>query len=277
IEEEYKISLSDIDNMYLSNNLMLDTKKGVIEIPLSKVKKHILPSCRTCIDYTSELADISVGSAYPLKDWSVIIIRTKAGEDFFNNAVLKGIINVRNIEQEPEVFEHVIISALKRRNEGLVEASKLEQKHSFVPVRLLRETDSLANIRVEDIMTKDLVTVPSDMSVSELLKLMANKIYIGYPVIDGNGELSGIVTIEEAAKVDKEARWKTKVERIERKNIDVCFPGETALDVIRKMSKQETGRVIVLDPDNPKKLLGIVTKRDLMHAMVKQASENIPC
>jgi predicted transcriptional regulator len=103
---------------------------------------------------------------------------------------------------------------------------------------------------------------------------MATKNYIGYPVINQYQELVGVVTIEEASKVDKGARCKTQVGRIARPNVDICYPGETALDAFRKMSKIETGRVLILDPADPKKILGIVTKGDLMHALLKQASEN---
>ena len=274
IEKEYKIKQSEIKKIYIADNLFVETSKGKIGIPIAKAKEHILPGCRTCIDYTSEVADISVGSAYPLKDWSVVIIRTKAGEEFFNRALEDGVINIRNIEQEPEVFERVIVTALKKRNAGLIQASKLEKTHSFVPVRLIREIDSLADVKVEDVMTKGVRTVPSNMSVSELLTIMAKETYIGYPVLSEKNELVGIVTIEEAAMVDKDSRWKTQVGSIARQNLEVAYPGETALDVIRKMSKQETGRIIVLDPKDPEKILGIVTKRDLMHLLIKQASDS---
>ncbi len=273
IEREYKIPSSEIEKMYLSRELMVETKRGVIGIPMSEVKNNILPSCKTCIDYTSEVSDISVGSAYPLKDWSVVIIRTKTGEDYFNFLVEKGVINAKDIQLEPEVFEHVIIAALQKRTTGLKEGNKLEKSHSFVPMRFIRETEALAIVKVEDIMTKEISAVPSDMTVSKLLEFMATKTHTGYPVIDENGELCGVVTIEEASTVDKSSRWNTTVASIARKNIDVCYPGETALDAFRKMSKLETGRIIVLDTENPKKMLGIISKRDLMHALVKQASE----
>jgi coenzyme F420 hydrogenase subunit beta len=276
IEREYKIPASEIEKMYLSRELMVETKKGIIGVPMSEVKNNILPSCKTCIDYTSEVADISVGSAFPLKDWSVVIIRTKRGEDYFNAAVQKGIINTRDIQQELEVFEHVIMAALQKRTASLIEDSKLEKSHSFVPVRFIRETESLATVKVEDIMTKEIATVPSNMTVSNLLKIMATQTHTGYPVIEENGELSGIVTIEEASTVAKSSRWNTLVGSIARKNVDVCYPGETALDAFRKMSNLETGRIIVLDRDNPKKMLGIISKRDLTHALVKQASETNP-
>ena len=74
-------------------------------------------------------------------------------------------INVRNIEQEPDVFERIIVAALKKRNTRLIEANKLEKTHSFVPIRLLRETDYLADVKVKEIMTKEIITVSSEMSV----------------------------------------------------------------------------------------------------------------
>lgn len=276
IKQKYGLPAEDITKMHLSHDLTLYTKQGgAIQLPLSEARELTQLGCKTCIDYTSEVADISVGSAYPLKEWSTVILRTKAGEDFFNAAVQSGALNTREIEKEPEVFERVIIAALQKRASALIRASKLEETHGFVPIRLLRETDALAHVKVEDIMSKEVVTVPDTMPVSELLSMMATKTYIGYPVINKYNELTGVVTVEEASKVDKASRWKTTVGSIARPNIDVCYPGETALDAFRKMSQIETGRVLILDPADPKRLLGIVTKRDIMHALVKQASVNV--
>lgn len=68
IKTKYCIEPSEIKHLRLSSNLVVTTAKGEIRIPMSEVSDHILPSCRKCTDFTSELADISVGSAYPLKD-----------------------------------------------------------------------------------------------------------------------------------------------------------------------------------------------------------------
>ncbi len=275
VEEKYGIASDEIEKMYLTHDVTLHTKRGEIGVPQIEAKKYNPLGCKTCIDYTAEVADISIGSAYPLKEWSIVIIRTKAGEKLFDAAVAAKVINARNIEKEPDVFEHVIIAALQKRTEGLIKTSKLEKTHDFVPVRLLRETESLADVKVEEIMSTEVLTVPSTMTVNDLLMIMATKTYIGYPVIDENGELLGVVTMEEVTNVEKADRWNTTVGSIARLNLDVCYPGETALDALKKMSRQETGRVLVLDPANPKKLLGIVTKRDLMHVLVKQASESV--
>lgn len=271
ITEKYNVKPSEIKLMRLSRKFVIQTEKETIKIPLSEVEEHILPSCRTCTDFTAELADISVGGAYPLKDWSTVIIRTKAGEDFFYDAVENGIISTWVIEQEPEVMERVMIASMNKRNTALEEAKKLEEVYGYLPVRMLRESEGLAKIKVEDIMTRDIATVEEDVSVGQFLELVAKNHHVGYPVVNKKGEPVGVATLEEAAKVAENRRKITPVREITKQQIVPSYPGETALDVFRKMEKHEVGRIIVLDPANPKVMLGIITKTDLMHILTNNA------
>jgi coenzyme F420 hydrogenase subunit beta len=270
IEDNYHIKPSEIKHLRLSTKFIVQTEKEVIKIPVSEIENIIMPSCRTCTDFTAELADISVGSAYPLEEWSTVIIRTKAGEDFFYDAVENGIINTWVIEQEPEVYERVARAAIQKRTAALQEAKKMEEKYGYLPVLMLRESDSLAKVKAEDIMTKDVKTVGGDITVSQLLNTMAKQHHIGYPVIGSDGAALGFVTLEDASQIDKDKRETTLVSQILRKNPVAVHPTETALDVLRKMSKFETGRVLVVDPADPKKMLGIVTKSDLMHTLIEE-------
>jgi coenzyme F420 hydrogenase subunit beta len=272
IEDNYHIKPSEIKYLRLSSKFVVQTEKDVIRIPISEIENIIMPSCRTCTDFTAELADISIGSAYPLEEWSTVIIRTKAGEEFFYDAVENGVINTWVIEQEPEVYERVVRAALKKRTAALQEAKKCEEKFGYLPVLMLRETDdALAHVKVEDIMTKNVKTVRENITISELLDLMAKQHHIGYPVVNDNGEPIGVVTLEEAAQIDKEKRDKTLVSQILRRKPVAVHPGDTALDAFKKMSEFETGRVLVMDPADSKKLLGMVTKNDLMHTLIEQS------
>ncbi len=274
ITKTYNIKPSEIKHMRLSSKFVVQTENNVIRIPMSEIEEHILPSCRTCTDFTSELSDISVGSAYPLSDWSTVIIRTKAGEDFFYDAVENGVINTWVMEEEPNVLERVIVSAMQKRRAALKEAKKIEETHGYLPVLMLRESDELARIKVKDIMTANVKTVTEDISVSEFLEIVAKYHHITYPVVNKNGEPVGIATLEEAAKIAQASRKDTPVSKTMRSNIVSAYPEETALDVFKKMEKHEVGRVLVLDPENPKKMLGMVTKTDLMHIMTNSASKN---
>jgi signal-transduction protein with cAMP-binding, CBS, and nucleotidyltransferase domain len=37
------------------------------------------------------------------------------------------------------------------------------------------------------------------------------------------------------------------------------------LDAYKKMIGKEIGRILIVDPANPKKLMGIITRTDIMH------------
>jgi CBS domain-containing protein len=270
ITKTYNIQPSEIKQMRLSSKFVVQTANDTIRIPISEIEDRIMPSCRTCTDFTNELADISIGSAYPLDEWSTVIIRTKAGEDFFYGAVENGIINTWVIEQEPKVYERVVRAAVQKRGAALKEAKKMEETYGYLPVLMLRETDALAHVKVEDVMTRKVKTVPQNMTVSQLLDLMAKQQHIAYPVVNDNGEPVGMITLEEAAVIDKERRDKTLVGQIIRRKPVIVHPGETALDAFKKMSGYETGRVLVIDPANPEQIMGMITKTDLMHTMIKQ-------
>ncbi len=269
LKEKYKIELSDIKQLRLSSELVIQTTKGELRLPLAEVSSEILPSCQKCTDFTNELADISIGSAYPLKDWSTVIIRTKAAEDFFYKAVENHVINTWVIEEEPEVIEEVMIAAMEKRKSGLKKAKEMEENTGYLSV-LLRETSALSSIKIADIMTKNVKTVPETMTVHEFLSLVARCHHIGYPLTNKNDDLVGWITLEEASKVDKDKRNEISVGQIARRNLVSAFPDETALDAFKRMSENSMGRLVVFDRINPKKIVGVITKTDLMYALTRQ-------
>ncbi len=270
IEDNYHVKPSEIKHIRLSNKFVVETDKEKIRIPVSEIEMSIMPSCRTCTDFTAELADISIGSAYPLEEWSTVIIRTKVGEEFFYKAVENGIINTWVIQQEPEVYERVIRAAVQKRTSALKEAKKMEEKFGFLPVLMLRETDIPANVKIADIMSKDVKTVRTTTTVEDLLNLMAKQRHIGYPVESEAGKLVGIITLEEASEVSREQRSMTTVGQILKRKPVSVHPKDSALDAFKKMSEFVTGRVLVVDPADPNKLVGIVTKADLMHTLIQE-------
>ncbi len=269
LKEKYNIELSDIKQLRLTSELVIQTSKSELRLPLSEVSNEILPSCRKCTDFTSELADISIGSAYPLKDWSTVIIRTKDAEDFFYKAVENRVINTWVIEEEPDVIEGVMLAAMEKRKSGLKKAKEIEESTGHLSV-LLRETSALASIKIADIMTKNVKTIPETMTVSEFLRLIARYHHIGYPLVNKNGDLVGWVTLEEASRVDKDKRSETSVGQIARRKLVSAFPDETALDAFKRMSENAMGRVVIFDRADPKKVVGVLTKTDLMYALTRQ-------
>jgi len=272
---EHNIAANEIQNVDLAADEYLVTKDSrVIRIPLSEVESHIMNRCRTCTDFTSELADLSIGGARPLEDWSVVIIRTRRGEEFFSKAVEKGIIITKEIKTEPEAFAHLIQLSSHKRTSALKEIEAMRKAGLSVPSGaelstrpMAAETSVLEELKVEDIMTKKVVTLPPTMTVNELLDEIAEHHHIGYPMIDESEQIVGIVTLQDAVKVAKEKRDDVTISEIATKSLIVAFPSDSIAEAFERMSRHDIGRILVVDAKNKRSLLGILTRSDVMHAL----------
>lgn len=52
----------------------------------------------------------------------------------------------------------------------------------------------ISNIKVKDLMTKDLITVPPDYTIGETAELLLDKKISGVPVVKKSGEITGVIT-----------------------------------------------------------------------------------
>ena len=274
---EHNIAANEIQNVDLTaNEYVVTTENRVVQIPLSEAKLHIMNRCRTCTYFTSQLADISVGGAGPLKDWSIVIIRTKEGEDLFNRAVKEGIIKTKKIETEPESLAHVLQLATYKRDAALQEIEAMRKAGLPVPTgtELLyktraTETSMLDELKVREIMTRRVITVPQTMTVAELLDKIAKHHHIGFPVTDELNKIVGIVTLQDAMKVVEEKRNHISVGEIATKSLITVFPDNAASEAFQKMSEHNVGRLLVVDEKDTSLLQGILTRSDIMQALRK--------
>ncbi len=128
-------------------------------------------------------------------------------------------------------------------------------------------SDILSSLRVKDAMTKNVITIEPSATIDDLEKLINKTGHLGFPVVNEKGELVGIVTYEDVMKVRPEERHAKKVEDIETRKLIVAYPNETLDAVLRKIVIHDISRLPVVDPNDPKKLLGIITRYDIAKAI----------
>ncbi len=92
------IAPSEIRKMNIKGKMMITTNAGVTAIPLADVKQYVRKSCGVCDDFSSELADISVGGL-GLDGWTFTIIRSEKGEELFSSAEKAGAIVTKPLEE----------------------------------------------------------------------------------------------------------------------------------------------------------------------------------
>lgn len=123
-------------------------------------------------------------------------------------------------------------------------------------------SDALGEMRVRDIMTRDLKTVEPDITVQEVIdKWFSVFKHQGYPVTE-NGELVGIITLEDVRDVESDKRSSVTVKDIMKKRDElvVTHPDEKASDALMKIATRDVGRLPVMENGS---LVGILTRSDI--------------
>jgi len=120
-------------------------------------------------------------------------------------------------------------------------------------------------MRIEKLMVKDVVTVPSDALVHESVKLM-NKNRIGCLVVVDNDEVTGILTerdiLERLVEKGKNPK-ETEVSEIMTKHIIFGDPDMELVDATRLMFENRVKKLPIKDGGQ---LVGLVTLTDIARA-----------
>jgi Zn-dependent protease/CBS domain-containing protein len=131
----------------------------------------------------------------------------------------------------------------------------------------IRLTHDLAAKRVRDLMTPDPITVRADMTAGEVLDGYVLRHHCSsFPIVDGSGRLTGLVTLSRLRSVASARRFTTPVSEIAWPvaDIAVAAPDELVLDVLRREVPGGDGRVVVCVDGV---LVGILSPSDISRAL----------
>ena len=116
IRGEKGVDLRDVKKMNIKGKMLVTTSSGVIEIPLAEIKRFHQESCGGCGDFSSELADVSVGGL-GLDGWTLTVIRTEKGEELFSGAEQEGFLRSKPLDAEAKACSLLVrMSEKKRKN-----------------------------------------------------------------------------------------------------------------------------------------------------------------
>ncbi len=136
-----------------------------------------------------------------------------------------------------------------------------------ITVRHGRAIDVMQGITVEQAMHRSPRTVYADMPLPELGKAFAREHVHGFPVLNARGELVGIVALRDYEQATtREDFMRLKVRDIMTRNLVVAYPDETLWDVMRKFGIHDVSRLPVVDRNNPRRLIGLIRRRDIIRA-----------
>jgi len=123
-------------------------------------------------------------------------------------------------------------------------------------------------IKVGDVMKTDVLTVSPRTHMSVLRVILKDKRISGTPVID-KGELVGIISVEDFIKWLAAREQDCPIGEKMTKRVRTLYDDEPLTHAISKFEQHGFGRFAVIDRKD-KKLLGIITKGDIIEGLLKK-------
>ena len=143
--KEYDVDMSDVLECRVEKGYVwfFLTEDRVVKIPLNKAKKCVRKNCTVCMDFTSELSDVSVGSVGSPEGWSTVIVRTNKGLKLIEAAENDGYIQTKSMgDSGLKIMERL---AKEKKSESKAEIKKRENVGRPVLYRREMEEEEFKN------------------------------------------------------------------------------------------------------------------------------------
>jgi CIC family chloride channel protein len=136
-----------------------------------------------------------------------------------------------------------------------------------VNIKNLRRQDILETILVSEAMSVNVIEVKQDQIIREVGLMIKKTRHRGFPVIDNEGRLQGIVTHKDINRALAMDMGDHKVSEIMSTDLVCCSPNENLRYALEKLGSRNIGRAPVTDPKNPNFILGIITRKNIISAI----------
>jgi CIC family chloride channel protein len=164
--------------------------------------------------------------------------------------------------------------------------SRAISRESIYTIKLLRRGvdleqeelgDVLRTTAVKEVMTRDFPTLPATMPIPKLIKIFQKTGHHGFPVLDDIGNLVGVLNETDIARHLDAISSENKLTAgdIVTRNPFVAYP-EQNLDRLLDAIEETESRIPVVSRENPRHLLGVVGRHELISAYRKRARRRLP-
>jgi CIC family chloride channel protein len=123
-------------------------------------------------------------------------------------------------------------------------------------------------ILVGEAMTpaKGLTTLRPNTSLTELAQLFQDTSHHGFIVLDDNNELYGVVALSDLEHAMASGNTTATVGDICTRQVVTAYTDETLEDALQQLGAKDVGRIPVVDRHQPRRLLGVVRRNDIVSA-----------
>jgi IMP dehydrogenase len=111
--------------------------------------------------------------------------------------------------------------------------------------------------RAEAVIIRDVITVSPDMTVEDLLRMMETHNIKGFPVVEGEGKLQGIVTWRDVRLADN----KLKIKDVMTEEVVTGTEDTEIEEAMKVLHEHRIEKLPIVDKDN--RVQGLITMKDI--------------
>ncbi|MCZ7536820.1 MAG: site-2 protease family protein [Acidimicrobiia bacterium] len=131
----------------------------------------------------------------------------------------------------------------------------------------VRIAHDLTGVRAGDVMTPEPVVAPATLTVAELLDdFVLQQRCSAFPLVEPDGEVSGLVTLTRLKSLSADARRTMAVRDVAwpLAQVPTATPSDPLVDLVARLGEAGDGRALVFDGT---KLVGIISPTDVSRAL----------
>ena len=127
------------------------------------------------------------------------------------------------------------------------------------------EANILRKLYVRGLVSKDFQPIPESMAVTDFVRYVTNSHHMYFPVVNSEGELTGMVSIQDLRGVllDADAWPYVVVGELARKEIRAVRGSDTLHDAMKLIAAMGWEQVPVVDDETQRKVVGMLRRSDL--------------
>lgn len=126
----------------------------------------------------------------------------------------------------------------------------------------------MQSLQVREAMTEHVKTLSEATPFRELLRIVTTSRVQYFPVVDAQGEMTGIITFDNLRDLlfEEEIRDLLLAKDIASEPVSRLTPDDNLWTAIEKFAIKDLDQIVVVSPDNPRRLLGMISHREVINA-----------
>ncbi len=134
-----------------------------------------------------------------------------------------------------------------------------------------KERNIMKSLYVRDVMVTKLETVPESMTLRQFTKFLSSTKHSNFPIVNSQGELTGIISIQDFLGVvfEKDLMDLIVIKELATTEVTTIFADENLDRAMQTIGYRNIEQLPVISRDNHQKLIGIISRRDMVSAYNK--------